>query len=101
MSLNRTEQALFDYWEKQPDERRHWQAKVTDLTRSPLAGRSEMARTLERELWEYLGERTPHVATLRTLQAHGAGRISLMNLAELILRLWGPLPKPRPPSGPV
>ena len=33
MSLNRLEQTLFSYWGKHPDELRHWQSKVADLTR--------------------------------------------------------------------
>ncbi len=97
MSLNRCEQALFDYWERQPDERRHWQARTLEAARGPGAP-AEVARLLERELQAYLTERTPHVPSLR--EARGAGgRISLLNLAELMVRLWGPLPKPKPPGG--
>lgn len=97
MSLNRCEQALFDYWERQPDERRHWQARTLEITRGPGAP-AEVARGLERELWAYLTERSPHVPPLR--EARGAGgRLSLLNLAELIVRLWGPLPKPKPAGG--
>ena len=99
MSLNRYEQTIFDYWEKQPDERRHWQAKVVELTRDGVA--AELARALERELWAYLVERTPHVPTLRNLSPIGPPRVSLLSLAEYILRLWGPVPKPRKPAGPA
>ena len=28
MSLNRYEQTMFNYWQRQPDELRHWQTKV-------------------------------------------------------------------------
>ena len=99
MSLNRYEQALFDYWEKQPDERRHWQTKVADTAR--VSGPpGEAARTLERELWEHFTERSPHVPSLRDLSAGGLRRVSLLNLAEHLLRLWGPPPKPRKSSGP-
>ena len=100
MSLNRHEQALFDYWEKQADERRHWQAKVTGLTQC-AARPVELARELERELWEYLVERSPHVARLRELSPGGGQRVSLLNLSEHLIRLWGPSPKPRKPAGPV
>ena len=94
MSLNRYEQTLFAYWERQPDELRHWQAKVADLSRG--AGQpGEAARTLERELWEHLVERGEHVPALRELGAGGLRRVSLLNLAEHIIRLWGPPPKPR------
>ncbi len=93
MSLNRSEQALFAYWEKQPDERRHWQAKVSNIA---LTGRpGDMARTLERELWEHLVERSAHVPILREFGAGGLRRVSLLNLAEHIIRLWGPPPRPR------
>lgn len=102
MSLNRYEQALFSYWEQQPDERRHWQTKVAEMTR----GREvpvEIARGLERELWDHLVERSPHVPMLRSLGVGAAQRISLLNLAEYIIRLWGPPPKPKksgtPPAG--
>jgi cation transport regulator ChaB len=99
MSLNRYEEALFSYWEKNPDERRHWQGKVTDAARvATQAG--ETARTLERELWEHFVERGPHVPALRELGAVGLRRVSLLNLAEHIIRLWGPPPKPRKPAGP-
>jgi hypothetical protein len=99
MSLNRYEQTIFDYWEKQPDERRHWQTKVIELTRQGV--NTELARALERELWAYLVERTPHVPTLRNLDPQGPVKVSLLNLAEHIIRLWGPIPKPRKPAGPA
>lgn len=96
MSLNRYEQSLFDYWEKQPDERRHWQAKVAELTRG-LAQPGEVARGLERELWAHFAERSQHVPALRGM---ATSRVSLLNLAEYIIRLWGPVPKPKKPSAP-
>jgi hypothetical protein len=91
MSLNRYEQALFDYWERNPDERRHWQAKIVAVTRG-MAQPVEAARGLERELWEHLAERSEHVPALRGM---ARSRVSLLNLAEYLLRLWGPVPKPR------
>ncbi len=100
MSLNRYEQSLFAYWEKQPDERRHWQTKVADLTRT-TGQPGAAARTLERELWEHLVERCEHVPALREMGAGGLRRVSLLNLAEHIIRLWGPTPKPKRPVGPV
>ncbi len=99
MSLNRYEQAVFDYWHRQPDERNHWQSKVVELTRG-AAVPVELARGLERELWAYLSERSPHVPALRELQIGTAGRVSLLNLAEHIIRLWGPVVKPRKPGAP-
>ncbi len=99
MSLNRYEQALFSYWEQQPDERRHWQAKVADVTRG-LGAPVEAARSLERELWSHLVERSPHVPALRALGVGSTQRVSLLNLAEHIIRLWGPLPKPKKSGNP-
>lgn len=95
MSLNRYEQSLFDYWTRQPDEQRHWQAKALEAGRgAPVA--SEATRRLERELWDYFVERSQQVPQLRALNPGGVQRVSLQNLAELILRLWGPGPKPKP-----
>jgi hypothetical protein len=99
MSLNRLEQSLFDYWERQPDERRHWQAKTLEVSRVRSAP-GDAARCLERELWAYYVERSGQVPALRDVGPGGGQRISLLNLAELILRLWGPLPKPKQPSAP-
>ena len=93
MSLNRCEQALFDYWERHLDERRHWQARTLEATRGPAAP-VEAARGLERELWAYLEERSRNVPDLREARG-GVGRLSLLNLAELMVRLWGQAPKPR------
>ena len=98
MSLNRYEQTLFNYWENQPDERRHWQGKVLDATRL-TAPPGETARALERELWDYLVERSPYVPRLRELSQGGMRRVSLLNLAEYLIRLWGPPPKPRKSPG--
>ncbi len=100
MSLNRYEQTVFDYWQKQPDERRHWQAKVIAAAQA-AAGPGEVERALERELWEYFVERAGHVPVFRNYAATGLRRVSLLNLAEYILRLWGPPPKPKKPARPV
>jgi hypothetical protein len=101
MSLNRYEQALFDYWERALDERRHWQSKVVELMRGSAQSPGEVARALERELWDHLVERTPHVPALRNLNPAGLSRVSLLNLAEYIIRLWGPPPKPKKPVAPL
>lgn len=98
MSLNRCEQALFDYWERQPDERRHWQERLRELTRGSFSP-ADTARGLERELWAHFEERNRHVPSLRAAAGVG-GRVSLLNLAELIVRLWGHRPPPRPASPP-
>ena len=102
MSLNRYELAVFAYWEKQPDERRYWQAKVIAAAGGVAGQPGATARGLERELWEYFIERTPHVPHFRDLQPGGLRRVSMLNLAEQVLRLWGPPPKSKnPPGGPA
>jgi hypothetical protein len=98
MSLNRYEQALFDYWEKHPEERRHWQVKVVAVAQIP-AEPGEVARRLDRELWDYFVERSEHVPRFHDLNTNGLRRISLLNLAEYLLRLWGPPPKPKKQPG--
>jgi hypothetical protein len=99
MSLNRYEQSLFDYWERQPDERRHWQMKTVEAAKG-AAALGDAARRLERELWDYFRERTAQVPALRDQSPSGGQRVSMLNLAELMLRLWGPVPKPKRPSPP-
>jgi predicted Zn-dependent protease len=96
MSLNRYEQTVFDYLSSHPDERRHWQMKVTEMARHN-GQPGEAARQLERELWDYFIERSQHVPSLRDLNIGGVRRVSFLNLAEHLLRLWGPPPKPKKP----
>src|SRR3982751_676243 len=96
MSLNRYEQTMFNYWQKQPDELNHWKSKVVDAAKASAAP-GEIARDLERELWEYFAERSQHVSLFRDLSPGGLRRVSLLNLAEYVLRLWGPPPKIRKP----
>lgn len=96
MSLNRCEQTVFDYWERAADERQHWHAKVVALTRG--GPDMSLARGLERELWAYVLERSPHVPALRALHLESGPKVSLLNLAEHLIRLWGPPPKPRRPA---
>ena len=98
MSLNRCEDSLHRYLETHPDELRHWKMKVLEAARHAAAP-GENARRLERELWEYFTERCSQVPALRALQAGGPRRVSLLNLAEYLLRVWGPPPAPkRPPA---
>lgn len=99
MSLNKYEQGLFDYLESNPDERRHWQAKVL-----AVSGRRDepgvAARALERELWDYFAERSQHVARLGELNSGGVRRVSLQNLSDHLLRIFGPPVRPTKPTQP-
>ena len=46
-------------------------------------------------------DRSRHVPALRALGvASAAQRVSLLNLAEYIVRLWGPPPKQKKPGNP-
>ncbi|MBI3884951.1 MAG: hypothetical protein HY302_04385 [Opitutae bacterium] len=92
MSLNRYEQTVFDYLGSHPDELRHWRMKVAEAAAQPREA-GELSRSLERELWLYFEERAQHTPVFRQLTAGGVRRVSLLNLAEHLLRLWGPPPK--------
>jgi hypothetical protein len=85
VSLNRYEQALFDYWRHHPDEERHWRAKV--------AGQSGgSAAALTEELCAYVKERGTQVEPFREWEKQGGvPRSSLLNLAEYLLRVWRPV----------
>lgn len=91
MSLNRTEQLLFDYVQRNPDEKRHWQDKVRALSARAIDPHGA-ASTLDGELWRYLEERSAVAPPFRELaQREGLRRTSLRNLAEHLLRLWAPV----------
>ncbi|MBM3853444.1 MAG: hypothetical protein FJ399_09840 [Verrucomicrobia bacterium] len=97
MSLNRSEQQVYDYLMKQPDERRYWQEKLRRVAKS-IGDEHSTVADLERELWRYTVERSAVVSSLREANAaEGLRRTSMKNLAELLLRLWtDPRPKPKP-----
>jgi len=98
MSLNRTEQLLFDYVQKNPDERHHWQEKVRTLAKIEPSG--SIVTVLEGELWRYYEERSRVAAPfLEIARREGTRRISLRNLAEYLLRVWLPPPPKRPTAG--
>lgn len=91
MSLNRAEQMVFDYLQQNADEKRHWHGKVSGVSaraRDPHIAAIE----LEDELWRYFEERSAVASPFReAAQREGLRRISLRNLAELLLRLWAPV----------
>src|SRR5471030_1791723 len=98
VSLNRTEQRVFDYIMGQPEERGYWQNKVQRIAAAgdPHAGASR----LEAELWSYYKERSAVVPDFREAVAReGLGRTSMKNLAEHVLRLWV-APRPKTPAAP-
>lgn len=96
MSLNRAEQRIHDYLQSRPEELRHWQGVVARELRA-AADPHEAALVLERALWSYYEERAAVAEPFRSAaRVEGLARTSMRNLAELLIRLWGPPPKPRP-----
>ena len=100
MSLNRSEQRVYDYLMKQPDERRFWQEKLRRVAKSIGDEQSAVAE-VERDLWRYYVERSAVVASFGEANTvEGVRRTSMKNLTELLFRLWTePRPKPKPGSG--
>jgi hypothetical protein len=98
MSLNRSEQALFDYIKGHPDERQYFQDKVHALVRANDEAPVAVAR-IDSELWRYYEERSSVVPAFKeAARMYGPKRISMKNLAELLVRLWVE-PKPRKSNG--
>ena len=91
MSLNRIEQMLFDYLQRHAEERHFWQAKVRELmqkTESDFVAAADLAD----ELWIYYNERCRVVPLFHEVSSReGLRRISLRNLAEHLMRVWGPI----------
>ena len=97
MSLNRSEQRVFDYLQSQVDERHFWVAKVQKTLHAAADDVDRAARLLENDLWEYYKERSEVASPFRdAVRVEGVQRTSMKNLAELLLRLWTePRPKPK------
>ena len=97
MSLNRSEQRVFDYLQRHQDERHYWQGKFQQIVRNAVDERLAID-FLEAELWRYYVERSSAVRSFReAAAAEGLARTSMKNLAELLLRLWiEPRPKKKP-----
>jgi hypothetical protein len=96
MSLNRSEQMLYDYVRGQSGERHYWQDKV----RGFVAQSADIAAAVSRidaELWRYYLERSEVTPVfVEAARSHGLKRISMKNLAEFLVRLWTE-PRPRKP----
>lgn len=90
MSLNSSEQMVFDYVQRHPDERHYWVEKV-QKTSARSTDNFEAARELEVDLWRYFEERSSVVSPFKDVaRAQGVHRTSMRNLAEHLVRLWGP-----------
>jgi hypothetical protein len=100
VSLNPAEQRVFDYLQTRPDEGRFWREKVRTIGALPDSPEA-IATRLERELWGYYQERSSTASPFReAAQREGKARVSMRNLAELLLRLWTePRAKKKPGAG--
>ena len=100
MSLNRSEQRVFDYLQTHAEEGQHWQHKVRTLS-AAVSDPHAAAHRLELELWRYLEERSAVVSSFQeAARLEGRQRTSMRNLAEYLLRLWAP-PQPKKPAPPA
>ncbi len=98
MSLNRSEQRVFDYVQSHPDERHYWITKVQTVCRG---AQNDLAAVipLELELWRYYVERSAVASPFKeAARVEGLKRTSMKNLAELWVRLWA---EPRPKKPPT
>lgn len=93
MSLNSSEQRIFDYLQGNRDEGRFWKEKIrAAAARSPDV--HALAANLDLELRRYHEERSAVVAHFRDkTDRESLRRMSMRNLAELLLRIWTD-PKP-------
>ena len=97
MSLNRSEQRIFEYFGGHADERQFWQDKVRGIAKIAADHHVAVVR-LEVELWRYYVERSGVASPFReAARVEGLARTSMKNLSELLLRLWvEPTPKRKP-----
>lgn len=102
MSLNRSEQRVFDYLQGHPEERHYWISKVQSIARRHHDDASAV-RELEPELWRYYQERSTVAAPFKeAARLEGLQRTSMKNLAELLVRLWlEPRPKKKTGAAPL
>ncbi len=95
VSLNRTEQVLFAYLESHAEERHFWQAKVRELM-SASRDDAAIASALARELRAYSDERgSVGAIPMQAIEEKGLGQSRFRNLAEYLMRIWGPPIRPK------
>jgi len=96
VSLNRSEQMIYDYLHGHPEERHFWQEKVRSAVKNS-ADDHIAADRLQGDLWAYYVERSAVAEPFRdTVRREGLQRTSMRNLAEYLIRLWtAPRPKPK------
>lgn len=97
MSLNRSEQILYEYVQQHREERQFWTNKVRAIVAGSRDTPAAVAR-IDSELWRYYEERsTVAPVFVAAVRAFGLKRVSMKNLAEYLVRLWTD-PKPKKPS---
>ena len=85
MSLNRSEQLLFDYVQSHSEERHYWKSKVQKIA-AGSGGSAEAASILEGELWRYYLERSEVATPFKAAaKAWGLKRTSMKSLAEQLI----------------
>lgn len=90
MSLNRIEEQLYGYLQRHPEERQYIIYKVHECAQA--ASHEQAASLLIEELSAYYNERCYAVSDFAsTSTPGGAPKMSLRNLAEYLLRTWGPV----------
>lgn len=93
MSLNRSEQRIYDYLQSHKEERHYWTSKVQSLCRQEPDEHAAAAQ-LAGDLWRYYEERSAVAEPFKSAVRHeGHQKTSMRNLAELLIRLWT---EPRP-----
>lgn len=99
MSLNRSEQRVYDYLQEHAEERQFWVSKVHSIWRRSGDDAAAVMQ-LEGELWLYYKERSAVASPFKeAARSEGVQRTSMKNLAELFLRLWIE-PKPKKTTSP-
>jgi hypothetical protein len=99
MSLNRVEHLVYEYVMDHGEERQHWTTKVRGFV-TGCQGVADATARLDSELWRYYLERSSVAAAFREdARTYGTKRVSMKNLAELLIRLWTE-PRPMTPAIP-
>jgi hypothetical protein len=100
MSLNRSEQILYDYIRRHPEERQYIHDKVQGICAGSSSPEGASSR-IDSELWRYYEERSSFVPGLSEAAGPpGPRRISMKNLAEYLVRIWTePRPRRQPRDG--
>ncbi len=95
------EQTIHDHIMQHPEERRHWQEKISRLA-AAAADDHAAATAVAAELAAYCRERAGVLPAFQALTGpDGPSRLMLRSLAELFVRRWGPPRPKKPPVSPV